>query len=94
MSARINLLLFSLLLMVACEETPEARERGLQTPYELGDGNTTATYQEILEFLEFAVQTVSSWMPDSFKMESSENIFRESCKLKKQKILEFWIPCQ
>ena len=50
MTSRIKILFLTLLLLVACEETPEARDRALQTPYELGDGNTTATYQEILEF--------------------------------------------
>ena len=50
MPIRLKTLFFALLLLVACEETPEAREGALQTPYELGDGNTTATYPEILEF--------------------------------------------
>jgi len=50
MPIRLKTLFVALLLLAGCEETPEAREQALQTPYELGNGNTTATYPEILEF--------------------------------------------
>jgi hypothetical protein len=50
MPLRLKILFLSLIALAACEKTPEARERALKTPFELGDGNTTATYAEILEF--------------------------------------------
>ncbi|MDX1331764.1 MAG: M14 family metallopeptidase [Robiginitalea sp.] len=52
MPIRLKTLFVALLLLAGCEEAPEARERSLQTPYELGNGNTTATYPEILEFYQ------------------------------------------
>ncbi|MEJ2584675.1 MAG: M14 family zinc carboxypeptidase [Robiginitalea sp.] len=50
MPTRLILLFLTLLLVLGCEETTADRERILRTPYELGDGNTTATYRELLEF--------------------------------------------
>lgn len=44
---RCLLLLF---LLSACKESPEARRAAFKTPFENGDGNSTATYRELLEF--------------------------------------------
>ncbi|MFZ9030797.1 MAG: M14 family metallopeptidase [Robiginitalea sp.] len=42
--------MFFLFLLAGCREEPQTREQAHQTPYELGDGNTTATYGQLLEF--------------------------------------------
>lgn len=36
--------------LVSCEKSVEMQQKSLPTPYEQGDGNTTATYQEALDF--------------------------------------------
>jgi len=38
--------------MAACQKSPEAKQAAFQTPYEKGDGNQTATYQELLAFYQ------------------------------------------
>ena len=50
MRSRLLFLFSFLLLLPGCEEESQTREQALQTPYELGDGNTTATYEQLLEF--------------------------------------------
>jgi hypothetical protein len=50
MPARLTFLMFFLFLLAGCREEPQTREQAHQTPYELGDGNTTATYGQLLEF--------------------------------------------
>jgi hypothetical protein len=65
MLARLTYLVI-LLLLVGCREEPQTRQQALQTPYELGDGNTTATYEQLLvfyrglarEFQEINLQTL------------------------------------
>jgi hypothetical protein len=49
MLARLTFLVI-LLLLVGCREELQTRQQALQTPYELGDGNTTATYEQLLMF--------------------------------------------
>ena len=36
--------------LVSCEKSVEMQQKSLPTPYEQGDGNTTATYQDALDF--------------------------------------------
>ncbi len=50
MRSRLLFLFSFLLLLLGCEEESQTREQALQTPYEIGDGNTTATYGQLLEF--------------------------------------------
>lgn len=49
---RFSLLLVFLLVLAAtsCSEKAQNPSHDIQTPYEKGDGNTTATYEELIEF--------------------------------------------
>jgi hypothetical protein len=43
-------LLLSVLLLAACTKTPQDRKEAVKTPYEEGNGQTTATYENLMEF--------------------------------------------
>ncbi len=50
MKRLINTLACCLLLLFSCEETRQNEAKDFPTPFELGNGNQTATYAEVLEF--------------------------------------------
>ena len=63
-----RLLLPALLLLAGCKQPPAAEKQPLQSPYEKGEGHTTATYGELLNYYrelarrypEVHMQTVGS----------------------------------
>lgn len=52
--------LLLVLLLVSCVDAPESQNQALLTPYEKGDGNTTATYAELLEFYRVLAREFSA----------------------------------
>ena len=50
----MNVIKFGLFLglawLISCEKSVEMKQKSMPTPYEKGDGNSTATYQEALDF--------------------------------------------
>jgi hypothetical protein len=54
---RYAALLFILILSLSCREHPENEQPLIQTPFEKGDGNTTALYGELMEFYRELART-------------------------------------